>query len=62
MKTYPEDPQRAGLKDGGVVTHVEITTDIAIWEQMPGPVDRDVVPTPAKNRSPDAAETKLEGN
>lgn len=52
MKTYPEDPQRAGSKDGGGVTHVEITTDIAIWEPMPGLVDCDVAPTPPGNQSP----------
>lgn len=49
MNPTPEQLNRAEQKAAAVVTHVEITTDIAIWDQIPGLAHRAVVPTPAKN-------------
>lgn len=53
MKTTPDELTRAEKKAAAVVTHVEITTDIAIWDESVTPGLR-ASPTPAKNGYHDA--------
>lgn len=53
MKTTPEELTRAEKKAAAVVTHVEITTDIAIWDESVTPGLR-ASPAPAKNGYHDA--------
>lgn len=52
MKTIQDETTRAEKKAAAVVTHVEITTDIAIWDESATPGLR-ARPAPAKNGSKD---------
>jgi hypothetical protein len=52
MKTTPEEITRAEKKAAAVVTHVEITTDIAIWDESVTPGLR-AGPVPEKKEGQD---------